>query len=244
MGGNLRLPRWVNCEFVWSRFVLLVQTPAPAHTSDTLHVWHPTLAISWTSEAIWWTLLIKRSGILLLKCTNGPSWSVGSTNSMRPSFEAFHENMICNKYRNSFYPIEFKELLLHIDKWWNGLHAFISSVSSCTVLVMAFISPTAAIAIPVLLPDFRQTASYVSFVCAGNSIWWEHLLIQAGQAGAGWQHYSIMKVFTLLISRGNKVLSYGFDLATKCEWDVFFNMCKETIFYANAPKSVMKLRYV
>lgn len=165
--------------------------------------------------------------------------------TMRPSFEALHENMICNKYRNSFYPIKFKELLLlYTDKWWNRLHAFISSVSSRKVLVMTFISPTAAIAIPVLLPDFRQTASYVSFVCSGNSIWWEHLLIQAGQAGAGWQHYSIMKVFTLLITRGNKVLSYGFDLATKCEWDVFFNMCKETIFYTNAPKSVMKLRYV
>lgn len=192
----------------------------------------PTHQEKWNSvaEVYKWTIVERRQG---------------STNSRRPSFEAFHENMICNKYRNSFYPIEFKELLLfYIDKWWNGLHAFISSVSSCTVLVMTFISPTAAIAIPVLLPDFRQTASYVSFVCSGNSIWWEHLLIQAGQAGAGWQHYSIMKVFTLLISRGNKVLSYGFDLATKCEWDVFFNMCKETIFYANAPKSVMKLRYV
>lgn len=242
MGGNLRLLWRVHCKSVWSRFALLVQTRAPAHTSDTAGVWRPTLAISWTSEAVWWTLLIKRSGILLLKHINGPSAArrQGSTNS-----ELVHENIISNKYRNSFYPIEFKELLLlYIDKWWNRLRAFIGSVSSCKVFVMTFIWPTAAILIPVLLPDFRHAASCVSFVCSGNSIWWEHLLIQAGQAGAGWQHYSIMKVFTLLISGGNKVLSYGFDLATKGEWDVFFNMCKETIFYTNAPKSVMKPRYV
>lgn len=47
-------------------------------------------------------------------------------------------------------------------------YSFISS--SYEVLVMNFIPATAVVVIPVLLPDFRQMASYVSFVFSGNSI--------------------------------------------------------------------------
>lgn len=118
------------------------------------------------------------------------------------------------------------------------LYSFITS--SYKVLVN-FILATVVLGILVLLPDFRQTASYISFVCSGNSIWRECLLIRAGQAALASQHYSIIKVFTLLISQGHKALSYGFDLATKCGWDVFL-VCRKTIFYTNALKMIMKLR--
>lgn len=116
-----------------------------------------------------------------------------------------------------------------------------SFITSSYKVLLNFIPATVVLGILVLLPYFRQTASYISFVCSGNSIWRECLLIRAGQAALASQHYSIMKVFTLLISQGHKALSYGFDLATKCGWDVFL-VCRKAIFYTNALKMVMKLR--
>lgn len=51
--------------------------------------------------------------------------------------------------------------------------------------------------------------------------------------------YSIIKVFTLVISKGCNILFYDFDCALRWECDVF-NVHVERILFVNALMSVMK----
>ena len=95
---------------------------------------------------------------------------------------------------------------------------------------------------PILLPDFRQIArcKLSHLFALTNSNWEQTLLIRPGQAGLGKGRYSIMKVFTLVISQGCNILFYGLDCALRWEWDVF-NVRAERILLVNALMSVMKL---
>lgn len=92
-----------------------------------------------------------------------------------------------------------------------------------------------------LLPDYRQIAprKLSHLFALTNSKWEEPLLIRPGQAGLVTGRYSIMKVFTLVISQGCNILFYGLDCASRWEWDVF-NVRAERILFVNALMSVMK----
>ncbi len=58
--------------------------------------------------------------------------------------------------------------------------------------------------------------------------------------GLGKGPFSIMKVFTLVISQGGNVLFYGVYCVSRWDRDVF-NVRAERILFVNAQMSVMKL---